>query len=105
MPRRSGSRWLRAPSHLLVEALAAARRHEAEVLVEGCGRVRGLHVEDDRYPGGRRLLLELPQQRRAHAPAAVLGQERDVEQMDAIGRAVDVEASRRLAVELDDREG
>ena len=71
--------------------------NEAQAPVEAHRRVGALDVDRHRQAGVRPFAHDLAEQRRAVTLAAMTGHQRDIDQADLIGPAIDIQPPDRLA--------
>ena len=90
-------RAVRSPFEEQVD-LAVLEQAEAEPLVETERGIEALDVDTKRLAGSRRLPLQIANQRRADAVAAVGRQQCDVDDPDFFGRSINVQAAGGPAV-------
>src|SRR5215813_3232009 len=78
------------PAHEVIGAFVADLR-EAQAAIEAERRIELLHMDRQRLAGGGRLVEEILHQRGAEAAAAVLGQERNVDDAVLTLPAIEIE--------------
>ena len=75
---------------------------ETEAGEEPLRGIEALHVDGEREAGARALLHEAAEQEGAEAGTAMLGQHGDIEDVDVLGGALQVEAAHVASLVLDD---